>query len=167
MIQNKLDLLIANPIEARNFTPGEIRTMFEGYVIRNAECKTAFAEHPVQGVMDDLNRSGLNGVKLARLQVLINYAYPSGPGSMRALVRASLADVLAPKSPKTELQILDEDRRLDGHALDDKYNEDGDGEHPVYGRAKWRFDVVERNTISGYWDWVQFQITHHYESLEG
>lgn len=52
----------------------------------------------------------------------------------------------------------DDDRGLTAAQLDDKYNPDGDGEHPLYLREVWRFDVCERNTLCGYWEWVQVQI---------
>lgn len=38
--------------------------------------------------------------------------------------------------------------------LDDKYNQDGDGEHPVFTRRAWRCVVIRQDTIVGYWEWV-------------
>lgn len=55
-------------------------------------------------------------------------------------------------------QILKEDLGLPGGALDDKYNPEGDGEHPVISRQEWRDAVAQQDTISGYWDWLTSQI---------
>lgn len=43
--------------------------------------------------------------------------------------------------------------------LDEMYNPNGDGEHPVLTRALWRHAVVDEDTISGYWDWVHHKLT--------
>ena len=42
--------------------------------------------------------------------------------------------------------------------LDDKYNPEGDGYHPGYTRGDWRSAVAQRVTITGYWDWVEYQL---------
>lgn len=47
-----------------------------------------------------------------------------------------------------------DDVGLSAEELDQKYNPDGDGEHPHYSRADWRAEVAHHNTISGYWEWV-------------
>lgn len=41
--------------------------------------------------------------------------------------------------------------------LDDKYNPDGDGEHPQYTKQAWRAEVNEEETLLGYWEWVSCQ----------
>lgn len=61
-----------------------------------------------------------------------------------------------------QLQILDMDFILDADQLDDKYNPNGDGEHPVFARDSWRVAVANQDTISGYWDWVEHQIAQHH-----
>jgi len=43
--------------------------------------------------------------------------------------------------------------------LDEKYNPDGDGEHPYFPRATWRDEVFNQLTLVGYWDWVVYQIS--------
>lgn len=50
------------------------------------------------------------------------------------------------------------DGNLTAEQLDDKYNPEGDGEHPEFTRANWREAVEEETTISGYWRWVEWQI---------
>lgn len=50
------------------------------------------------------------------------------------------------------------DRRLSAEQLDDKYNPDGDGEHPTFTRWDWRQAVAQQSTICGYWLWVEYQI---------
>lgn len=47
---------------------------------------------------------------------------------------------------------------LSPEQLDDAYNPDGDGEHPRYTRARWREQVAQQYTISGYWVWVHHQL---------
>lgn len=54
--------------------------------------------------------------------------------------------------------IMQEDLGLAGVTLDDKYNPEGDGEHPVFTRDDWRSAVSQQDTISGYWDWVAHRI---------
>lgn len=51
-----------------------------------------------------------------------------------------------------------DERDLSPEQLDDKYNPDGDGEHPNYTRKDWRFAVENDETLLGYWGWVEFQI---------
>lgn len=47
-----------------------------------------------------------------------------------------------------------DDLELSADELDDKYNPDGDGEHPLITRADWRIEVANEYTISGYWNWL-------------
>lgn len=51
------------------------------------------------------------------------------------------------------------DKDLTAEQLDDKYNPDGDGEHPGHTRSDWVWAVQNRDTISGYWVWVAYQLT--------
>ena len=53
----------------------------------------------------------------------------------------------------------DEDKWLSAEQLDNKYNPEGDGEHPEYTRLQWRDAVAQESTISGYWAWVYHMIT--------
>lgn len=50
--------------------------------------------------------------------------------------------------------IIERDAQLTPEQLDDQYNPDGDGEHPVFTRADWREEVAGHLTLRGYWDWV-------------
>ncbi|WP_432263490.1 hypothetical protein [Cupriavidus sp. TMH.W2] len=43
---------------------------------------------------------------------------------------------------------------LSAEQLDDLYNPDGDGEHPLITRAMWRQAVAQQDTVSGYWPWL-------------
>ena len=59
--------------------------------------------------------------------------------------------------PKEELE---DDADLSADQLEDKYNPNpnGVGQHPMYRRDTWRAAVGTQETISGYWDWVEYQI---------
>lgn len=58
---------------------------------------------------------------------------------------------------------LREDRFLSHSMLDDKYNPNGDGEHPYFGRGDWRGAVSREETVSGYWQWVKSRIEQEFE----
>lgn len=55
-----------------------------------------------------------------------------------------------------------EDFNLTSVQLDDKYNPDGDGEHPVFTRWDWCQIVAQRSTLLGYWDWVVYRLDDVY-----
>lgn len=46
------------------------------------------------------------------------------------------------------------DTELSAEQLDDKYNPNGDGEHPVHTRGAWVDEAFNHHTLRGYWDWV-------------
>ena len=46
------------------------------------------------------------------------------------------------------------DWELTADQLDDKYNPEGEGEHPVLTRKNWMYAVANEDTLQGYWDWV-------------
>lgn len=50
------------------------------------------------------------------------------------------------------------DAGLTGAQLDDRYNQDGDGEHPLFHRAVWIQATSEYETLLGYWDWVSYRL---------
>ena len=50
--------------------------------------------------------------------------------------------------------------------LDDKYNPDGDGQHPGYTRFDWRSAINRQNTLLGYWHWVEYQLSKEEEELD-
>jgi hypothetical protein len=50
------------------------------------------------------------------------------------------------------------DDQLTAQQLDEKYNPNGDGEHPTIWRSHWREAVEQHHTIVGYWDWVVSQL---------
>lgn len=58
------------------------------------------------------------------------------------------------------------DYDLTAEQLDDKYNPDGDGEHPGYTRDAWRQAVSNLDTLSGYWAWVAHQLQAEQEDLD-
>lgn len=59
-----------------------------------------------------------------------------------------------------------EDYGLCASQLDDKYNPDGDGEHPGYTRRDWRSAVEQADTISGYWVWVLHELCQEQDELD-
>lgn len=85
---------------------------------------------------------------------------PSAPGQ----VAVTLYEVEGEKL--TREQVITVDSGLTAEQLDDKYNQDGGGEHPVFTRQGWRHEVGERNTVSGYWDWVESQVDTEHDALQ-
>ncbi|QCT95511.1 hypothetical protein FEV13_00560 (plasmid) [Stutzerimonas degradans] len=53
-----------------------------------------------------------------------------------------------------------EDSELSAEQLDDKYNSDGSGEHPMFTRQMWREAVANEDTLRGYWPWLVDEIRH-------
>lgn len=51
-----------------------------------------------------------------------------------------------------------DDLDLTAEQLDDKYNSDGDGEHPLITREDWRTEVAAHGTINGYWEWLEYRM---------
>lgn len=52
-------------------------------------------------------------------------------------------------------KIDKEDFGLTAEQLNDKYNPNGDGEHPVFTRGDWRSEVFNEFTLRGYWEYVE------------
>ena len=52
------------------------------------------------------------------------------------------------------------DSTLTAEQLDDRYNQDGDGEHPAYKVSDWSNAVGACVTRQGYWDWVVGVLKH-------
>jgi len=42
--------------------------------------------------------------------------------------------------------------------LDDHYNQEGDGEHPLLTRKSWIKAVADKESLLGYWEWVCDQL---------
>jgi hypothetical protein len=55
------------------------------------------------------------------------------------------------------------DNKMTPDQLSERYNPNGDGEHPVYDRASWRESVGAQQTLRGYWDWVGGQLEEQQE----
>lgn len=51
------------------------------------------------------------------------------------------------------------DVALTAEQLEDKYNPNGDGEHPAYPRTAWENEVSSKVTLLGYWDSVLHFLT--------
>lgn len=51
------------------------------------------------------------------------------------------------------MTVLALQKHYDNQAKDGRW-----GEHPVYSYEDWRYEVMERNTRIGYWEWVLHQI---------
>lgn len=50
--------------------------------------------------------------------------------------------------------------------LEDKYDPDGDGQHPGYPVYNWIQEVKCRVTRAGYWEWVHFKLQCEIEDLD-
>lgn len=61
-------------------------------------------------------------------------------------------------SSESKAKVTIEDLFRTAEQMGDHYNPDGYGEHPVLTRDCWRHEVLERNTISGYWDWMVYEL---------
>ena len=86
-----------------------------------------------------------------------------GMGQSRILNEKAIMEMnehseVHPQFTQEQLLVLTEDLGCPGSQLDDKYNPEGDGEHPVITRAEWREAVAQQHTVSGYWDWVGHEI---------
>lgn len=55
---------------------------------------------------------------------------------------------------------------LTSEQLDDKYNPDGDGEHPEITRWDWHQAVAERSTVLGYWGWLRHKLNDVQDELD-
>jgi hypothetical protein len=51
-----------------------------------------------------------------------------------------------------------DDYQRSADQLDEHYNPEGGGEHPVFSRADWRDAVANEDTLSGYWEWVEHML---------
>lgn len=63
----------------------------------------------------------------------------------------------------TKFYTKDYDLRIE--QLDDKYNPDGDGQHPGYTKHGWREAVKCLQTEASYWEWVHFRLQCEMEDL--
>lgn len=59
-----------------------------------------------------------------------------------------------------------EDLDMSAEQLDDKYNQDGDGEHPVITAEAWRAKVADHGTRQGYWEWLEYRMTQIQEDID-
>lgn len=50
--------------------------------------------------------------------------------------------------------------------LEAKYDQGGDGVHPVFQRRAWRAAVTAERTICGYWHWVEYQLQLAQDELD-
>ena len=100
---------------------------------------TAFFPAPVRPVVDAITRANATETPAAIAAPL--YAQES-------LTEAETLMVINARRDQQE------DFDLTAAQLDDKYNQEGDGECPSYPRADWRQEVADESTISGYWEWV-------------
>lgn len=62
---------------------------------------------------------------------------------------------------------MNKDYQLSPEELDEKYNPDGDGEHPTITRSDWRNAVALDETSSGYWEWLSHKLIEQAEESEG
>lgn len=59
------------------------------------------------------------------------------------------------------------DTSLTAVQLDDRYNQDGDGEHPKHTVKEWARAAANDETRQGYWDWVVGVIEHEADMAKG
>lgn len=59
------------------------------------------------------------------------------------------------------------DMGLSARQLDDQYNPDGDGQHPLFTREAWIAEVKNGDTLVGYWTWVEASILTYVETHPG
>lgn len=53
----------------------------------------------------------------------------------------------------------DSDKGSSAEELDDKYNQDGEGEHPKYTRHTWQTYLSSHpNFVLGYWEWIAYMV---------
>lgn len=64
-----------------------------------------------------------------------------------------------------ESRILDHDVELTAEQLDEKYNPEGNGEHPLLRKTNWIDAVKKEDTRSGYWDWVAEAVYDNHRRL--
>lgn len=57
-----------------------------------------------------------------------------------------------------QLVVLKADSVLADDQLDEKYNPNGGGSHPLFSRNDWREAVANNDTLLGYWSWLPGQI---------
>lgn len=58
------------------------------------------------------------------------------------------------------------DQWLSAEDLDNKYNPEGDGEHPTFPRSHWREAVANEGTVSGYWQWCKHMLELKAEGID-
>ena len=68
------------------------------------------------------------------------------------------APVISAQTEKTEPEQAG-DALLTEEQLDEKYNPDGDGEHPTHTRDCWQRAVLNDETSQGYWQWVRWSLS--------
>lgn len=89
------------------------------------------------------------------------------PVSMRSIMSAVIeqSQKLAEQNEMLRRSIIAADGPLCADELDDRYNPEGNGEHPLFSRQDWRSEVALGDTSIGYWDWVERQIAHETAKL--
>ena len=61
-------------------------------------------------------------------------------------------------SSESKAKVTIEDLFRTAEQMDDHYNPNGYGEHPLLTREAWRQEAFWCNTLRGYWDWVVNEI---------
>ncbi|HEU0198334.1 MAG TPA: hypothetical protein VFQ88_14130 [Nevskiaceae bacterium] len=60
--------------------------------------------------------------------------------------------------------ICADDQRLTTDQLASKYASEG-GEHPVFDREDWNYEVHDHDTGLGYWEWVSHRIESYMDDI--
>jgi hypothetical protein len=63
-------------------------------------------------------------------------------------------------------ELIKDESNLSVKDLERKYGQHDWGHHPVFLRERWRSEVANDNTISGYWSWVANSIGQAMDDLD-
>lgn len=107
------------------------------------------------GVPESIVQSYLADEAAPHLSIIEDLASPLGfcPGWLAFGIGKPKTQTLEEKA-----QLLMEEQKLTPAQLDDRYNQDGDGEHPLFNRAAWIQATSAHDTLLGYWEWVSYRL---------
>lgn len=107
------------------------------------------------GVPESIVQSYLDDVAAPHLSIIEDLASSLGfcPGWLAFGIGKPKTQTLEEKA-----QLLMEEQKLTPAQLDDRYNQDGDGEHPLFNRADWIQATSAHDTLLGYWEWVSYRL---------
>lgn len=142
--------------------PNEVFTDERLYVVR---CELLLAlpkgEDP-ESIFDTLNMMLIPLQRRERddKSILIDYSFDGKP--VRMSIPAAGYDydhgfcsrTIRPGSEPLVSSAYQRPTPRSAEELDEEYNQDGTGEHPVYTRSEWIIAIMDGNTVLGYWQWL-------------